>query len=373
MGASAQADADPREGQVAGARGKGQLPFVLAYKGISPIFRGPPRFSGASSTVAGRVTLGTDAILHPFSVMRADGQVIQAGAHLFLGEHSSVHIAHDRYAAAIGDRVSIGRNSVVHACTIGDDCVVQEGVAVLDGATVGAGSIVAAGAVVFSRATLPPGHWCEGSPAVAVRALNAGELAAEHERLRAGQPYSEGSAAAAGDGGAGPTREGQGYVAATASIVGSGSLRMDQDSSVWFGCLLETGRLGIDIEAAANVQDNTVVRSRELRVRIGRGSTIGHNVLLDDCVVGARALVGMSSTLAPGTVVMDDAFVAAGSRTAPGQILETGWLWGGRPARRIGRVSDRLTQLIESTAITYSGYAAEFARNQAAVPIAVTT
>ena len=55
-----------------------------------------------------------------------------------------------------------------------------------------------------------------------------------------------------------------------------------------------------------------------------------------DCRIGARSLIGIGCVLAPGTVVADDVLLAGGSTTDPGQLLESGYLWGGRPARILG-------------------------------------
>jgi len=253
---------------------------------------------------------------------------------------------------------------VVHACTVGDDCVIQDGAVVLDGSAVGNGCVVAAGSVVFPRSTLPPGQWCEGAPAVPVRPVAPAELRALHGAIRAGRrtgspaaPAHASCSISSGDGRAG-------YVAAT--VTGVGELRMGEGSSLWFGCAIEGAGPGVAIAAGSNVQDNTVLRSGECAVTVGADCTIGHNVRLDDCAIGARVLVGMGSTLAPGTAVMDDVLVAAGTHTAPGQVLEGGCLWGGRPARPIARLDERKRQLIQRSAAVYRAYAKAFAATQAA-------
>jgi len=143
-------------------------------------------------------------------------------------------------------------------------------------------------------------------------------------------------------------------------------MRMGEGSSLWFGCVVEAAVLGVDVAAGSNIQDNSVLRSCARPVTIGEGCTIGHNVLLHDCVVGARVLVGMGSTLAPGTVVGDEVLIAAGSSTTPGQALEGGWLWAGRPARPLARLDERKRLLIHKSAAIYREYAREFAANQAA-------
>ena len=99
---------------------------------------------------------------------------------------------------------------------------------------------------------------------------------------------------------------------------------------------------------------------------IADGCIVGHNVLLHDCSIGSRTLVGMGSTLAPGTLVGDDVLVAAGSSTTAGQVLEGGWLWAGRPALPVVRLDERKTAMIGRSADVYRGYARDFAIDQAA-------
>ena len=70
-------------------------------------------------------------------------------------------------------------------------------------------------------------------------------------------------------------------------------------------------------------------------VSIGSDSVVGHNVMLHDCVIGDRSLIGIGSTVAAGTVVGDRVLLAAASRTSPGQVLESGWMYAGNPARKL--------------------------------------
>ncbi|MCE9658305.1 MAG: gamma carbonic anhydrase family protein [Burkholderiales bacterium] len=341
-----------------------ESPLVLAYEGIYPSLKGPLRQGALGSSILGRVTLGAQAVLEPFAVLRGDGHVVSVGAEFYLGLHSTVHIAHARYGATIGEHVTVGANSVVHACTVGDDCVIQDDVSVLDGAMIGSGSVVAAGSVVFPRNVLPPGHWCEGLPATATRPVDPVELQALHVRMRTTPRADSVVAALSTYSSSVPLSDSRGYIAAT--VTGTGELRMEEGSSLWFGCVVEARNLGVTIGIGSNVQDNSVLRCSEHAITIGEECTIGHNVLLHDCVIGARVLVGMGGALAPGTVVRDDVVVAAGSRTSPRQVLDSGWLWAGRPAIRMSRLDERMRRLIQESAAVYREYALEFALNQAA-------
>ena len=80
--------------------------------------------------------------------------------------------------------------------------------------------------------------------------------------------------------------------------------------------------------------------------------------------IGARALIGIGAVVAAGTIVEDEAMLAAGATTLPGQILESGWLWGGRPARPLSRLDDAKRGLMRTIVGHYCGYAAAYARAQ---------
>jgi len=91
-----------------------------------------------------------------------------------------VHVA-DEFPARIGRNVTVGHGAVIHACTIGDECLVGMRAVILDGAVIGAQSIIGAGAVVTQRTIIPPGSLVLGMPAKVVRALTD----SEREDLRA--------------------------------------------------------------------------------------------------------------------------------------------------------------------------------------------
>src|SRR3990172_2090793 len=94
----------------------------------------------ASSAVIGRTELGSGCSLGDLTLVRADGEDVRIGADCWFGEASTVHIADRLYPALVGSHVTVGRYGLVHACTVGDDCVIGEHAAVLDGGGLGAGA-----------------------------------------------------------------------------------------------------------------------------------------------------------------------------------------------------------------------------------------
>lgn len=331
-------------------------PFVLPYAGVEPEVEGAWLSCGPMSAVLGRVTIGADPWLGPHAVIRADGHFVRIGRGFRLGRRSTVHIAHDRYPAIVGNDVLVGTNSVVHACTIGSGCILADDVVVLDGSVVEDDVVIESGAVVYPRSRLPGGFVYEGSPAKPVRPLGPAEVADRAARLRhAGPDRDEAPPPEDGAPGGDVDRDATAFVARTARV--RGRVRACENTSVFFSCDLDAGDGEIVVGPNTNVQDNTLIRAAGGSVLIGRDTTIGHNVRLTDCRVGERALVGIGAVVHEGTVVEDDVFVAAGAWTTPGQVLESGWLWGGRPARPLARLDDAKRDLILWIVQGYREYA----------------
>ncbi|MFO0872355.1 MAG: DapH/DapD/GlmU-related protein [Phycisphaerales bacterium] len=108
------------------------------------------------------------------------------------------------------------------------------------------------------------------------------------------------------------------------------------------------------------MQDNTVIRADAGPVKIGTDVTVGHNVTIRSCTIGDRALIGIGSVLAAGTVVEDDVLLAAGSVTLPGQRLTADAMWAGKPARRLGPLDDAKRRIIDFGAAHYCLYNRDF-------------
>ena len=94
--------------------------------------------------------------------------------------------------------------------------------------------------------------------------------------------------------------------------------------------------------------------------RIGREATIGHNVLLHDCRIGDHSLIGIGAVVAKGSVVQDHVLLAAHARTIPGQVLESGWLYAGNPAKKLAPLDDGKRKMIAFIVEGYCQYAKDF-------------
>jgi carbonic anhydrase/acetyltransferase-like protein (isoleucine patch superfamily) len=334
-------------------------PHILPYAGIQPSIAGPLVHAGPGSAVLGRVTLGRNAWLGALSVMRADGHFVRVGDDLHLGARSTLHINHEIFPCIVGDRVAVGRNACVHACTVGSDVVIGDGVVILDGAVVEDNVVLEGGSTVFPNKRVPGGFLYAGSPAKPVRALGAGEVA-KHRRTVIGElEHDETSIDTPAARAAGSDVHASVFIASTANV--KGRIAAEESASVWYSNTFDAGAAAISIGARTNIQDNTIIRCTTAQgVSIGRDSAVGHNVMIHDCVIGDRTLIGIGSTVAAGTIVGDRVLLAAAARTTPGQVLESGWMYAGTPARKFARLDDAKHALTALIVLQYCQYAQDF-------------
>jgi carbonic anhydrase/acetyltransferase-like protein (isoleucine patch superfamily) len=133
-------------------------------------------FIAANATVHGAVTLGRDTSVWYGAVLRGDINTIEIGEGTNIQDLSVVHLADD-YGVRIGRYCTIGHAAIIHACTIGDECLIGMGATILDGAEIGDRCIVGANALVTQRFKAPAGSMILGSPAKVVRPLKEEEIA----------------------------------------------------------------------------------------------------------------------------------------------------------------------------------------------------
>lgn len=131
-------------------------------------------FLAANATVIGDVVLGAQSSVFYGAVLRGDINVIRVGEGTNIQDNAVVHLADDA-GAVIGAWCTIGHAAIIHACTIGDECLIGMGAIVLDHAKIGARSIVGANSLVPQNFECPPGSMVYGSPAKVVRVLSEAE------------------------------------------------------------------------------------------------------------------------------------------------------------------------------------------------------
>ena len=139
-------------------------------------------FIHKSAHVSGAVTLGDDVSVWPMAVIRGDVNRISIGARCNIQDGAVLHVTHesswapDGIPLVLGEDITVGHGAILHACRVGDRCLVGMGAIVMDGAEMEADSMVAAGAVVTPGTRIPSGTLWKGNPARQARELKESEI-----------------------------------------------------------------------------------------------------------------------------------------------------------------------------------------------------
>lgn len=134
-----------------------------------------------SAVVIGDVTLGDDVSIWPTTVVRGDVESVTIGEGTNVQDGSVLHVTHagkytgQGYPLVIGKGVTIGHRAVVHACTVGNYCLIGIGAIIMDGAVIGDYVMLGAGALVPPGKKLDGGYLYVGTPARQARPLTESE------------------------------------------------------------------------------------------------------------------------------------------------------------------------------------------------------
>ncbi|MEW6132606.1 MAG: gamma carbonic anhydrase family protein [Pseudomonadota bacterium] len=147
------------------------------------------------------------------------------------------------------------------------------------------------------------------------------------------------------------------WVHPRATVIGEVSL--GENASVWPGAVVRGDVNSIAIGAATNIQDNSVLHVSHKTpenpaggpLTIGARVTVGHGVILHACTIEDECLIGMGSIILDRAVVKKHVLLGAGSLVPEGKVLESGYLYLGRPAKMVRELT--------AEEIAYFNYSAE--------------
>ncbi|MDR2872175.1 MAG: gamma carbonic anhydrase family protein [Xanthomonadaceae bacterium] len=168
---------------------------LRSYLNTFPVL-GQRVYVDMAATVIGDVVLGDDVSIWPNTVVRGDVNHIRIGARSNVQDGTIIHVSHHSpynqagYPTLLGDDVTVGHGAIIHACTIGDGCLVGMSACILDGAVIGKHSLIGAGAVVPPGKQVGEGELWLGNPARFARKLSDRQIesllysAAHYVRLK---------------------------------------------------------------------------------------------------------------------------------------------------------------------------------------------
>ncbi|MDR0982596.1 MAG: gamma carbonic anhydrase family protein [Culturomica sp.] len=148
------------------------------------------------------------------------------------------------------------------------------------------------------------------------------------------------------------------YLADNAVVIGE--VEMGDDCSIWFGAVLRGDVHYIKLGNKVNVQDNATIHAtyEKSPTNIGNNVSIAHNAVVHGCTIKDNVLIGMGAVVLDDAVIESNVIIAAGCVVTKGTIAESGWIYGGIPAKKIKQVSPELLESeIHRIVNSYSTYA----------------
>ena len=144
------------------------------------------------------------------------------------------------------------------------------------------------------------------------------------------------------------------WIAETAVVIGR--VRLKSEASVWWGAVLRGDNEWIEVGENSNIQDNATCHTDlGYPLTIGKGCTVGHNVVLHGCTIEDGALVGMGSIVMNGARIGRRSIVGAGSVITEGKQFPEYSLIIGAPARVIRTLDPAQVPAMASAARFYLG------------------
>ena len=141
-------------------------------------------------------------------------------------------------------------------------------------------------------------------------------------------------------------------IAPTAVLIGRVVLK--RNASVWFGAVLRGDNEPIVVGEDSNVQDGSVLHTdMGAPLLIGKGVTIGHQVMLHGCTIGDNALIGIKSSVLNHAVIGSNCLVGAHALITERKVFGDGQMILGSPAEAKKPLGAGAIQMLQGSALHY--------------------
>lgn len=144
------------------------------------------------------------------------------------------------------------------------------------------------------------------------------------------------------------------YIAPNAVLIGDVTLHAGV--SIWFGAVLRGDNAPIVVGENSNIQDLCVMHTDpDFELRVGRGVTVGHRVILHSCTIEDDTLIGMGTTVMTAAAIGHDCIIGANSLVTEHAHIPAEHVAFGFPAKARRALTDAERQAIRDSARSYCG------------------
>ncbi|MFT5571399.1 MAG: carbonic anhydrase/acetyltransferase-like protein (isoleucine patch superfamily) [Cryomorphaceae bacterium] len=142
------------------------------------------------------------------------------------------------------------------------------------------------------------------------------------------------------------------FVAPSASLIGS--VKMAENSSVWFNCVLRADNESIFIGKYSNVQDGSVLHvDSGFPIDIQENVIVGHKVMLHGCSIGNNTLIGMNAVVLNGATIGENCIIGANALVTEGTHIPSGSMALGSPAKVVKQLDAATIEMLKGGAQHY--------------------
>jgi carbonic anhydrase/acetyltransferase-like protein (isoleucine patch superfamily) len=158
-----------------------------------------------------------------------------------------------------------------------------------------------------------------------------------------------------------PTLGRDAWIADSAQVMGD--VELGAQASVWFGTVVRGDSEKITIGPRCNVQDASVLHADPgMPLVLEEGVSVGHQVMLHGCHVGAGSLIGIGAIVLNGAKIGKNCLVGAGSLVTEGKEFPDGSMILGSPAKAVRQLSPEQIAGLKRIADHYVDNAERFRR-----------
>ncbi len=140
------------------------------------------------------------------------------------------------------------------------------------------------------------------------------------------------------------------FIAPDAWIIGD--VVLEDDVSVYFGCVLRGDIEPVRIGRGTNLQEHcTCHTSHGSPCTVGSDVTVGHEVTLHGCEVKDRCIIGMGSVILDNAIIEPGCIIGANLLVTKGTVIPSGSLALGSPAKVVRWLkADEQEEILRSSA-----------------------
>ena len=150
------------------------------------------------------------------------------------------------------------------------------------------------------------------------------------------------------------------FIAPDASVIGA--VVLHHQASVWFNVVIRGDNEPMVIGENTNVQDGSVLHTDAgIPFELGRGVTIGHQVMLHGCRVGDNSLIGIQSIVMNRVVIGKNCLIGSGALITEGNVIPDGSVVLGSPGKIVRQITAEEIAWMQANAEHYVRNARRYA------------